>query len=150
MENREFLRSRLKMLTLLIPVLCKEGALEAARHAAFLFAENCVARVQLVEVLEEVEKGRAVAYQSPAALRRREKSSMRDALTRTCAVLDDAGVPYTWKRVFGPPERTIAVYAATNGADVVVLDASGLGFFRKWGLLAKLWRLSPKPITMLH
>jgi nucleotide-binding universal stress UspA family protein len=137
-------------LTLLVPILCKEGALQAARHAACLFAEKCVTQVQLVEVLEEVEKGRAVAFQSPAALRRREKLSMRDALTRTCAVLDDAGVPYTWKRVFGPPEKAIAAYAATNGADVVVLDAGGLGLFRKWVLLAKLWRLSPEPITMLH
>jgi hypothetical protein len=75
---------------------------------------------------------------------------MRDALTRTCAVLDDAGVPYTWKRVFGPREKTIATYAATDDADVVVLDTSGLGCFRGWGLVARLWRLSPKPITMLH
>lgn len=138
------------MLKLLIPVLSEAGAPQGARHAAFLFAEKCVARVELVEVLEEVGEGRALAFQSRATLRRREKLAMREALTRTCAVLDDAGVPYTWKRVFGPPEKTIAEYAATNGADVVVLDASGLGFFRKWGMLAKLWRLSPKPITMLH
>jgi len=138
------------MLRLLIPVLCQTGAPEAARHAAFLFAEKCVTQVELIEVLDEVGEGRTVAFQSRSALRRREKLSMRDALTRTCAVLDDAGVPYTWKRVFGPPEKTIAAYAATKGADVVVLDASGLGFFRRWGMLAKLWRLSPTPITVLH
>ncbi|SIT38605.1 Universal stress protein UspA-like protein [Paraburkholderia piptadeniae] len=138
------------MLKLLIPVLCEAGALEAARHAVFLFAEKCVAQVELIEVLDEVGEGRTVAFQSRAALRRREKLSMRDALARTCAILDDAGVPYTWKRIFGPPEKSIATYAARDGADVVVLDASGLGFFRKWGMLARLWRLSPKPITMLH
>ncbi|CAH2932959.1 MAG: hypothetical protein CPSOU_6309 [uncultured Paraburkholderia sp.] len=138
------------MLKLLIPVLCQAGVVEAARHAAFLAAEKCVAQVELIEVLEDVGEGRAVAFQSRAALRRREKLSMRDALTRTCAVLDAACVPYTWKRVFGPAEKTIAAYAATNGADVVVLDASGLGLLRKWATLVKLWRLSPKPITMLH
>ncbi|ACC74971.1 universal stress protein [Paraburkholderia phymatum] len=138
------------MLKLLIPVLGREGALEAARHAAFLFAEKCVAQVELIEVLEEVGEGRAVAFQSRAALRRSEKLSMRDALTRTCAVLDDAGVPYRWKRVFGAPEKTIAAYAAAHDSDLVILDASGLGFFRRWGILARLWRLSPKPITMLH
>ena len=138
------------MLKLLIPVLCQAGALEAARHAAFLFAEKCVAQVELIEVLEEVGEGRTVAFQSRSALRRREKLSMRDALTRTCAVLEDAGVPYTWKRIFGPPERTIAAYSAKNGSDVVVLDASGLGFIRRWWMLARLWRLSPTPITMLH
>ena len=42
------------MLKLLIPVLCRAGALEAVRHAAFLFAEKRVAQVELIEVLEDV------------------------------------------------------------------------------------------------
>ncbi|BCZ84435.1 hypothetical protein PTKU64_81100 [Paraburkholderia terrae] len=50
---------------------------------------------------------------------------------QTCAILDDAGVPYTWNRVFGPPERTIATYAVRDHADIVVLDASHLGFFHR-------------------
>jgi nucleotide-binding universal stress UspA family protein len=140
----------IKMLKLLIPVLCKAGALEAARHAAFLFAEKCVGQVELIEVLEEVGEGRAVAFQSRAALRRHEKQSMREALAKTCAVLDDAGVPYTWKRTFGPPAKTIAAYAAVRGSDVMLLDASGLGMFRRWRVLAGLSRLSPVPITMLR
>jgi nucleotide-binding universal stress UspA family protein len=69
---------------------------------------------------------------------------------QTCAVLDDAGVPYSWKRVFGPPERTIAQYAVTDHADIVVLDASHLGFFHRWAVLARLWRWSSIPVTMLH
>ncbi|QYD67983.1 universal stress protein [Paraburkholderia edwinii] len=138
------------MLKLLIPVVCRTGSLEAARHAAFLFGEKCVSQVELLEVLEETGEGRAAAFQSRAALRRHEKLLMRDALTRTCAVLEDAGVPYTWKRVFGPPGKTIASYAKSHGADVMVLDANGLGFFRKWGLFARLSRLSGVPITMIR
>lgn len=138
------------MLKLLIPVICQAGALEAARHAAFLFAEKCVAQVELIEVLEDTGHGRTAAFHSQSSLRRREKQSMRDALIGTRAVLDDAGVPYSWKRVFGPPEKSIAAYAVRSGADVVVLDASGLGVVRKWMLLFRLWHLSRKPITMLH
>jgi nucleotide-binding universal stress UspA family protein len=110
------------MLKLLIPVLCQSGALEAVRHAAFLFSEKCVAQVELVEVLEEAGQGRTAAFRSRVQWRRREKLLMLDALTRARALLDDAGVPYTWKRVFGPPERTIAAYANSDRADVVVLD----------------------------
>ncbi|SAK82216.1 UspA family protein [Caballeronia calidae] len=138
------------MLKLLIPVICPAGAPEAARHAAFLFSENCVSQVELVEVLEEMGQGRAAAFRSRAQWRRREKLIMRDALALTRAVLDDAGVPYTWKRVFGPPERTIAAYANAGRADVVVLDAGGLGRVRKWSMFVRLWRLSSKPITVLH
>jgi nucleotide-binding universal stress UspA family protein len=138
------------MLKLLIPVICQAGAIEAARHAAFLFAENCVAHVEVIEVLDDPAHSRAAAFRSCASLRHEEKHSMRDALTRTCAVLEDAGVPYTWKRIFGSTEKTIAAYAAGNGADVVVLDASCLGIIRKWITLLRLWRLSRKPVTVLH
>ena len=138
------------MLKLLIPVLGAKGATEAARHGAFLFAERCVSEVEIIEVLDDVALGRAVAFHSPATLHRREKQAALDALMQTRAILDDAGVPYTWKRVFGPPERTIAQYAAKDHADIVLLDASHLGFFHRWTVLAKLWRLSSTPVTMLH
>jgi nucleotide-binding universal stress UspA family protein len=138
------------MLKLLIPVICQTGALEAARHAAFLFAEKCVTQVELIEVLEDTGHGRTAAFHSQSSLRRREEQSMQDALIGTRAVLDDAGVPYSWKRVFGPPAKSIAAYAARSGSDVVVLDASGLGRVRKWIMLFRLWHLSRKPITMLH
>lgn len=138
------------MLKLLIPVLGAKGATEAARHGAFLFAERCVSEVEIIEVFDDVAQGRAVAFHSPATLHRREKQGALDALMRTRAILDDAGVPYTWKRVFGPPERTIAQYAAKGHADIVLLDASHLGFFHRWTVLARLWRLTSTPVTMLH
>jgi len=130
------------VLKLLIPVLGAKGA--------FLFAERCVSEVEIVEVLDDVTLSRAVAFHSPAMLRRREKEAALDALMQTRAILDDAGVPYTWKRVFGPAERTIAQCAAKGHADIVVLDASHLGFFHKWTVLARLWRLTSTPVTMLH
>ncbi|RQH04412.1 universal stress protein [Paraburkholderia dinghuensis] len=138
------------MLKLLIPVLGARAATNAARHGAFLFAERCVSEVEIIEVLDDVVRDRAVAFHSPATLHRREKQEALDALMQTRAILDDAGVPYTWKRVFGPPERTIAQYAAKGHADIVVLDASHLGFFHRWTVLARLWRLTSTPVTMLH
>ncbi|PPK42022.1 nucleotide-binding universal stress UspA family protein [Trinickia symbiotica] len=134
----------------MIPILCREGAPQAARHAAFLFAERCVSEVELIEVLEQADQGRAAAFYSRGELRRREKRLMLEALMRTRAILDDAGVPYTFKRVFGPRERTIAEHAANDQADMVVLDGTSLGFFRRWGTFARLWRVCSKPVTMIH
>lgn len=139
-----------QVLKLMIPVFCYGGAPEAARHAAFLFAERCVSEVELIEVLEDAEQGRAAAFHSRGDLRRRETRLMRDALMRTRSILDDTHVPYTFKRVFGQPERMIAEHAASDNADIVVLDAGSLGFFRRWRVLAKLWRLCPKPVMMIH
>jgi nucleotide-binding universal stress UspA family protein len=138
------------MLRLLIPILCRAGATEAARHAAFLFAEKCVSHVELIEVLEESGEGRAAAFHSRSALRLREKAGMRDALLKTGAILDEAGVPYTWKRVFGTPMKTVATHAAACGCDLVVLDAGGLGFVRRWLALAGLLRRSRVPIMVVH
>ncbi|WP_429536738.1 universal stress protein [Paraburkholderia youngii] len=138
------------MLKLLIPVLGDKEATEAARHGAFLFAENCVSEVEVIEVLDDLAQGRVGAFHARSELHRSEKERARDALMQTCAVLDDAGVPYTWKRVFGPPEQTIAQYAAKDHADIVVLDASHLGFFHRWTVLARLWRWSSIPVTMLR
>lgn len=138
------------MLKVLIPVLGTQGATEAARHGAFMFAERCVSNVEIIEVLDDATGSRAVAFHSLSALRRREKHAARDALLQTRAILEDAGVPYTWKRVFGPAERTIAQYAAQSHADIVILDASHLGFFHKWAVLARLWHFSATPVTMLH
>jgi nucleotide-binding universal stress UspA family protein len=138
------------VLKVLIPIVSRRGAVEAARHSAFLFAEHCVAEVEIIEVLDDVGHDRASAFHSIGQLRRQEKDAMRDALQRTRAILDDAGVPYTWKRVFGHPGTQIATYARRGNADMVLLDATGLGFFSRWGMFAKLWRLSPAPVTLLH
>lgn len=138
------------MLRLLIPVVDRDGAIQAARYAAFLFLERCVSEVELLEVLEPIDEGRAAAFHSRSALRRNEKQVMLDALIRTRSILEDAGVPYKWKRVFGHSAKAIAAYAAETQSDVVVIDASHFGFFRRLTMLARLWRATTTPVTMLH
>ncbi|HXZ06796.1 MAG TPA: universal stress protein [Paraburkholderia sp.] len=138
------------MLRLLIPVVDQKGAIQAARYAAFMFLENCVAEVELLEILEPVDQGRAAAFHSRSELLRHEKSLMLGALVQTRTILEDAGVPYKWKRVFGHGTKTIADYAARTQSDVVVIDASHFGFFRRLAVLAGLWRRTSTPVTMLH
>jgi nucleotide-binding universal stress UspA family protein len=138
------------MLRVLIPVINKDGALQAARHAVFLFAEHCVSEVELVEVLEPLDEGRASAFHSRGALRLQEKRSMLRALSQTRAILDDGGVPYHWVRAFGPVAQTIAARAAEKQSDIVLMDASHLGFITRWLMMAKLWRRMQTPVTMLH
>ncbi len=135
------------MLRLLIPVVHHEGALQAARHAASLFAERGIAEVELVEVLEQ--RG-TTPFHSRVTLRLQRERTMSSARKETRAILDDAGVPYHWTRVFGPLAETIAARATARQSDVVIVDASQLEFLTRWWILAKLWRLSPTPVTMLR
>jgi nucleotide-binding universal stress UspA family protein len=101
-------------------------------------------------VLEPIDEGRAAAFHSRSALRRHEKRAMLDALMQTRKILEDAGVPYKWKRVFGHGAKTIAAYAAKTQSDVVVIAASHFGIFRRLAMLAKLYLAMTKPVTMVH
>jgi nucleotide-binding universal stress UspA family protein len=135
---------------MLIPILDQAGALEAARYAALMFRERGISEVELLEVLEPVDQGRAAAFHSRSSLLRREKRAMLKALIDVRAALDEAGVPYHWKRVFGYRTKAIADYATTRQADVIVIDASHMGLFRRVALLALLGRRTATQVTMVH
>ena len=137
------------MLKLLIPIFDERGALEAARHGAFLFAEHCVSEIEVVEVLDDVEYDRTTAFWT-IVMRSLQEDAVRNALNQTRAILDDARVPYTWTQAFGDPARTIAAYANRSCADIVVLDASRLGLVRKWSVLFGLRRFTRTPVTILQ
>jgi hypothetical protein len=64
------------MIRMLIPVLDNGGAVEAARYAAFLFLERGVTEVELLEVLDPVDQGRAAAFHTRSSLMRQEKYAM--------------------------------------------------------------------------
>ncbi|OAJ53223.1 universal stress protein [Paraburkholderia ginsengiterrae] len=138
------------MLRMLIPVLDHAGAAEAARFAAFMYLERCVTEVELLEVLEPVDQGRAAAFHTRSSLLRQEKRTMLKALIDARTILEEAGVPYHWKRVFGHSTKAIAAYAATSRPDVMVIDASHMSFFRRLAMLASLARRTVTPVTMVH
>ena len=138
------------MLKILIPIFDRRGAAQAARHSAFLFAEHCVAEVEIVEVLEDVTIERTSAFWSEDELREQSQRHLSHALSETCAILDDAGVPYTSSYICGPFVRSVSRCVESGHADIVVVDASHLGMLRKLGMLMKVWRLSATPVTLLH
>jgi hypothetical protein len=109
-----------------------------------------VSEVELIEVLEPPDQGRASAFHSRGALRSQQKRAMLSALSQTRAILDDAGVPYHWSRVYGPVAGTIAARAAEKCSDIVLVDASHLGFLTRWWVMNKLWRSMQTPVTMVH
>jgi nucleotide-binding universal stress UspA family protein len=138
------------MIRMLIPVLDNGGAVEAARYAAFLFLERGVTEVELLEVLDPVDQGRAAAFHTRSALMRQEKHAMLKALIDARSILEEAGVPYRWKRVFGNRTRAIADYAAQTRPDAMVIDASHMGLFRRLAMLVSLARCTVTPVTWVH
>jgi nucleotide-binding universal stress UspA family protein len=138
------------MIRMLIPVLDSRGAVEAARYAVFMYLEHGVTEVELLEVLEPVDQGRIAAFHTRSSLMRLEKHAMLKALIDVRAILEEAGVPYHWKRVFGHRTQAITDYAAKTRPDVMVIDTSHMGFFRRLAILASLARRTVTPVTMVH
>lgn len=138
------------MIRMLIPVLDRAGATQAARYAVHMFEAQGVTEVALLEVLEPIEPGRTAAFHTHGELIRLEKHGMLDALLAARAILDAAGVPYTSQRRFGQRLRTVADYAAITQPDVVVIDTSHMGWLRRLSTLAGLSMLTTAPVTMVH
>jgi len=138
------------VLKLLIPIVDQHGAAEAARHSAFLFAERGMVEVEIVETLRDASDDRAAWFWSALEPRMRKQRRIHDTLSATCAILEDAGVPYRLRHAPGPAERSIAACVECGGADIVLVDASHLGFLRKWLMLSRLKRLCSVPVTLLH
>ncbi len=138
------------MLRLLIPIISIHGAVGAARHAAFLSGKHRGLQVELLEVLEPPDQCRVVAFHSIAEQCSELLEEMSGGVRGTQAVLENAGVPFTLTRRFGPAAQTTAAFAAELRCDIVLLDASHLGPVGRWWLAARLWRLTPTPVTQLH
>ena len=138
------------MLKILIPIFDRRGAAEAARHSVFLFSEHCVSEVEILEVLEDVAIERTSAFWSEEELREQSQRHLSHALSETCAILDNAGVPYTSHYMCGPFVRSVSRCVESGHADMVVVDASHLGMLRKLGMIMKVWRLRAAPVTLLH
>ena len=82
------------MIKILVPVDGTECALNALRHAAFLAREGGRSEVVLLNVQAPLERGRASAFHSLAALREQERRDGESALATACELLDEAGVRY--------------------------------------------------------
>jgi len=137
------------MLKLLIPIVDSRGAAEAARHSAFLFAERCVSMIEVVEVCKPIGHAHAGAKSRSGSLSP-DRALSPTPLHQVCAILDDAGVPYTSRHGAGPTARVIAACVEAADVDIVVVDARGPGFLRKWTMLARLRRVCSVPVMLLH
>ena len=141
------------MLKLLVPVNGSRHALDAVRHAAFLYRDRCASDIVLLNVQEPIEGGRASAYHPLEMLRRLEEQSGEEALRPARSILDDAGANYTAQVKIGRVAETIAQMAAANQCDMIVMGPAGrtaVGSLMSSRLSDRLIRLSSIPVTLVR
>lgn len=140
------------MLRLLVPVNGSEHALDAVRHAAHLFLDQCVSDIVLLNVQGALSRSRAAAFHPASALREIERKDAEAALQKARAILDDAAANYVTQIEVGPVARTIAQCAAANQCDAIVMGTAGrslIGTLIAGRLSNRLIRLSAVPVTLV-
>ncbi|AOY95610.1 universal stress protein [Cupriavidus sp. USMAA2-4] len=141
------------MLKVLVPVNGSKHALDAVRHAAFMYRDKCVSDIVLLNVQEPLEAGRAAAFHRLDALRRLEARDGEAALQEARRILEDAGTPYVAQVKVGDIARTIADTAAANDCDAIVMGTaarSPMGALFAGHLSNRLLRLSRVPVTLVR
>jgi len=140
------------MLRVLVPVNGSKHALDAVRHAAFMYRDKCVSEVLLLNVQTPLESGRAAAFHSVQELRRMEAMDGEAALRAARSILDDAGARYVAQVKAGDIAQTIADTAAANDCDAIVMGTaarSPMGTLLAGRMSNRVIRLSRVPVTLV-
>ncbi|MFY4694376.1 universal stress protein [Burkholderia glumae] len=144
------------MLKLLVPVGHSPRALEAVRHAAFLYRERCASEVVLVNVQPPLGGSRVDAFHTHRELDEIGHAAAEHDLAAAIRILRDAGVTHLITMKFGATADVIAACALEHGCDEIVVTAPrrdplhGLARLLGLGLNDRLMRLTRLPVTMVR
>ncbi len=141
------------MLKLLVPVGHSPRALQAVRHAAFLYSERCVSEVVLLNVQPPLGGSRADAFHTHRELDAIGQAAAAHDLAAAITILRDTGVPHSVTMRFGTQADAIARCALEHHCDEIVV-AAPRGNAPHWlarvlglGLHDRLMRLTRLPVT---
>ncbi|MEK6420328.1 MAG: universal stress protein [Burkholderia gladioli] len=144
------------MLKLLVPVGHSPRALQAVRHAAFLYRERCASEVVLLNVQPPLGGSRGDAFHTHRELDQIVRAAARHDLAAAIEILRDAGVQHSVTMCFGATADAIARSALEHHCDEIVLTAPRrdplhrLARLLGFGLHDRLMRLTRVPVTAVH
>lgn len=144
------------MLKLLVPVGHSPRALQAVRHAAFLYRERCASEVLLVNVQPPLGGSRGDAFHTHRELDQIGRAAATHDLADAIAILRDAGVLHSVTMQFGATADAIARCALEHGCDEIVVTAPRrnplhwLARLLGFGLHDRLMRLTKVPVTAVQ
>ena len=144
------------MLKLLVPVSRSARSLQAVRHAAFLYNEQCASEIVLVNVQPRRESTRLEAFYSRSTLHTPENGYAEAVLSRAKRILEDAGVKYSVEVRVGPLVSTIASCAEQYDCDEIVVSAPRRDLFHavvrlvNRSVMDRLVSVSRIPVTAVN
>ena len=140
------------MPTVLLPIDGSASSERAARHVVHLVKTYTPISVRLLNVQPPVKAGEISPVVTTETVEdiRREDGTQCGAKVR--AILDDAGIPYTFDVQLGPVPETIARYAQDHHCDAIIMGTRGMsaiGNLLLGSIATKVLNLSDIPVTLV-
>ncbi len=139
------------MRKILVPIDGSKVAVRAARHAVESARRTGDIRIILLNVQQVLERWYKHGLMNEEALKHlRQQGEEESAEAR--AVLDESGVPYDFRVVFGHPAEVITRLAKEQDCEGIVMGTRGLGDVENVFLGStayKVIQLAELPITLI-
>ncbi len=140
------------MASILLPVDGSPSSERAARHLIHLIKTYTPLTVRVLNVQPPVKSGEIspmVTIDVVEQVRREEGVAAGESIR---ALLDEAGVAYTYDVELGPVAETIARYASEHKVDAIIMGTRGLSAISNLlmgSIATKVLHLAEVPVTLV-
>ena len=140
------------MASILLPIDGSESSERAAKHLAHLITTYTPLTVRLLNVQPPIKAGEIspmVSADTIEAVRREEGTQCGQSVR---AILDEAGVAYTFDIEIGPVPETIARYAHEHKCDAIIMGTRGMSAISNLlmgSIATRVLHLVDVPVTLV-
>ena len=140
------------MASILLPVDGSDSSARAARHLIHLIKTYTPLTVRLLNVQPPVKSGEispVVTIEDVAQMRREDGVRCGESIR---ALLDDAGIAYTYDVEMGPIPETIANYASEHKVDAIIMGTRGMSAISNLlmgSIATRVLHLTDVPVTLV-
>lgn len=140
------------MASILLPVDGSEGSQRAARHLVHLIRTYTPLTVRILNVQPAIKSGEISLMVTSEAI---EQGHWEDGVScgaSVRAILDEAGVAYTYDVELGPVAETIARYAREHKVDAIIMSTRGMSAISNLlmgSIATRVLHLTDVPVTLV-
>jgi nucleotide-binding universal stress UspA family protein len=140
------------MASILLPVDGSESSQRAARHLIYLIKTYTPLTVRVLNVQPPVKAGEISPMVAIEAIEQsRREDGVRDGQAIR-ALLDEAGIAYTYDVEMGPVAETIARYAKEHDVNAIIMGTRGLSPITNLlmgSIATRVLHLADVPVTLV-
>ena len=140
------------MASILLPVDGSESAERAARHLVYLIRTYTPLTVRVLNVQPEIKSGDISPMVTSETVEQVHREQGVRCGESVRAILDEAGIPYTYDVELGPVAETIARCAREQKVDAIIMGTRGMSAISNLlmgSIATRVLHLADVPVTLV-